>query len=166
MVQNGYAAQHKNHLSEWEELLERVRVVFASLLAALLLMLPIRNSSATTCIAQPPLKPIHRISGVVSSPNGDRVARAKVTVLQAGKDVATQDSDNDGKFSFDRLEAGKYEIRVQIEAFRVAATEVVLARPKAKSDREIAVSISLEGCHSFSLVNSKKFEAGLNPSSS
>jgi len=107
LVQNGYAAQHKNHLSEWEELLERVRVVFASLLAALLLMLPIRNSSATTCIAQPPLKPIHRISGVVFSPSGDRVARAKVTVLQAGKDVATQDSDNDGKFSFDRLEAGK-----------------------------------------------------------
>ena len=95
--------------------------------------------------AQPPLKPIHRISGVVFSPNGDRVARAKVTVLQAGKDVATQDSDNDGKFSFDRLEAGKYEIRVQIEAFRVAATEVVLARPKAKSDREIAVSIRNRG---------------------
>jgi hypothetical protein len=93
--------------------------------------------------------------------NGDRIAKAKITVLQAGKEIAAQESDNDGKFSFDRLEAGKYEIRVQVEPLRVAATEVVLVRPRTKSEREIAVNISLAGCHSFSLVNSKKFEARL-----
>jgi len=133
--------------------------------AAMLLLLPSGLSSATTCIDLPPLKPVHRICGVVFFPNSDRVAKAKVTVLQATKEIAAEETDNDGKFSFDRLEAGKYEMRVCVEPLRVATTQVVLVHPKEKTNQEIAVNISLAGCHSFSVVNSKKFEARLNPAS-
>ena len=140
-----------------------VRAMFAALLVALLFSWPLGAGAANTCIALPPLKPVHRIWGVVFFSSGDRIAKAKISLLQAGKEVATQESDNDGKFSFDRLEPGKYEIRVQFEPLRIAATEVVLVRPEKKTKQEIAVNISLAGCHSFGLVKSKKFEAGLNP---
>ncbi|SRR5260370_12235746 len=146
--------------------MKRVRPIFASLLAVLLLSLPSAISSATTCVGLPPLKPVHSICGVVFFPSGDRIANAKVTVLQAGKEIAVQETDDDGKFSFDHLEAGKYEIRVHVDAVPVAATDVVLVHPEAKSKLEIAVNMMLQGCSSFSLVNTKKFEAGLNPRSS
>jgi len=146
--------------------MKRVRPMFASLLAALFLSLPSTISSATTCVGLPPLRPVHRICGVVFFPSGDRIANAKVTVLQAGKEIALQETDNDGKFSFDHLEAGKYEIRVHVEAVPVVATDLVLVRPQAKPKREIAVNMMPQGCSSFSLVNPKKFEAGLNRHSS
>jgi hypothetical protein len=143
-----------------------VRPIFASLLGALLILLPYAISSATTCVGLQPLKPIHRVWGVVFFPSGDRIANAKVTVLQAGKEIAAQETDNDGKFSFDHLEAGNYQIRVHIEAVPLAATDVILVHPEAKPKREIAVSMMPQGCSSFSLVDPKKFEAGLNPHSS
>src|SRR5690348_13303576 len=146
--------------------MKRVHLIFASLLAPLLFSLPSAISSAATCVGLAPLKPVQRICGVVFFPSGDRVANAKVTVLQAGKEIVTQNTDKDGKFSFNHLEAGNYELRVHVEAVPVAATGVVLVHPEAKPKREIAVSMMPQGCSSFSLVNVKKFEAGLNPHSS
>ena len=137
-----------------------------SLLAALLLSLPSTISSSTTCVELPPLKPVHCICGVVFFPSGDRIANAKVTVLQAGKEIAVQETDRDGKFSFEHVEAGSYQIRVHVEAVPVAATNVLLVHPEAKPKREIAVSMMPQGCSSFSLVDPKKFESGLNPHSS
>ncbi len=143
--------------------MRHVRAVIAALGAAVLLLLSPSLSLATTCIDLPPLKPVHRICGVVYFPNGDQIAKAQVTVLQAAKEIAAEETDNYGKFSFDHLEAGNYEIRVHVQALRVASTQVVLVHPKEKTEQEIAVDISLAGCHSFSLVNSKKFETKLNP---
>jgi hypothetical protein len=146
------------------EIMERVRLLFASFIAALLLSLPYGAFSATTCIGLPPLKPIHSICGVVFFPSGDRIANAKVTVLQAGKEIAVQQTGDDGKFSFDQFNAGTYQLRVLVNAVPVAATQVVLVHPESKPKREIAVSMMPQGCPSFSLVDSKEFEAGLNPS--
>ena len=136
----------------------------ASFLAALLLALPGAVSSATTCVEQP-LKPLHRICGVVFFLSGDRIANAKVSVLQAGKEISVQQTDVEGNFSFDQLKPGDYELRVRVEGVGSAATQVVLVHPGAKSTKEIAVHMTPNGvCSWFSLVNSKKFEAGLNPS--
>jgi|SRR5437660_6092447 len=113
--------------------MKRVRPIFASLLAALLLSLPPAICCPTTCVGLPPLKPVHSICRVVFFPSGDRIANAKVTVLQAGKEIAVQETDNDGKFSFDHLEAGKYEIRVRVEAAPVVATDVVPGETQARN---------------------------------
>ncbi len=149
-----------------EELMKLSRHILVLLLTTSLIWPLSANSSATTCVAVPPLKPIHRICGVVFFPSGDRTANAKVTVLQAGKEIAVQQTTNDGKFSFDHLEAGDYEIRIQVNAIPLAATKVVLVHPEVKPKREIAVSMMTQGCSSFSLVDPEKFENGLNPSSS
>jgi hypothetical protein len=134
------------------------------ILAALLLALPGAVSSATTCVELQPLQPLHHICGVVFFLSGDRIANAKVSVLQAGKEICVQQTDVEGKFSFDQLKPGEYELRVRVEGVGTAATHVVLVHPGARSTREIAVHIPPNGvCSWFSLVNSEKFEAGLNP---
>jgi hypothetical protein len=146
--------------------MKRVRPIFTPLFVTSLLLLPSAISCSTTCVGLPPLRPVHCICGVVFFPTGDRITNVKVTVLQAGKEIALQETDHDGKFFFDRLEAGNYHIQVHVEAVPVAATDVILVHPEAKPKREIAVRMMPQGCSSFSLVNLKKFETGLNPHSS
>jgi uncharacterized protein (DUF2141 family) len=141
------------------QFMERLRASLVSVVIGALLSLPAETSPATTCVALPPLKPIHCICGVVFFPSGDRISNAKVTVLQANKEIAVQQTDKDGKFSFEQLKAGKYEIRIWAEHIGSASSQVVLVHPRAKPNRELAVNMSLSGvCSSISLVDSKQFE--------
>jgi hypothetical protein len=140
-----------------------IRAIAVSSVSLTFFLLLVKYSSATTCIELPPLKPVHSICGVVFFPNGDRIANANVAVLQRGNEIAAQQTSNDGKFSFDHLVEGKYKIQVRVEAVRMASTEVILIQPKVTPKQEIAVNMSLQGCSSFSIVNSRKFEAKLNP---
>jgi hypothetical protein len=117
----------------------------------------------------PPLKPLHRICGVVFFPSGDRIANATVSVLEGDKEIAAKKTDDDGKFSFDQLKAGHYELRIRVDGVPgIASTKVVLTRVNIKSKQEIAVNIFLRiaNCSSFSLVDTKKFEVGVNPNNS
>lgn len=137
---------------------------WALFLAALLLMVPSASLAATTCVGMPPLKTLHRVCGVVFFASGDRIANANVSVLEGDKEIAVQETDDHGKFSFDQLKPGNYELRIRVHGIPgIAGTRVVLARPNAKSKKEIAVNISVTvaNCSSFSLVDAKHFEAGL-----
>jgi uncharacterized protein (DUF2141 family) len=139
------------------KVMPRVQAFFAFAALGLLFSVSGVASPVTTCVAQPPLKPIHRICGVVFFPSGDRISNAKVTVLQEDKEITAQQTDKDGKFSFDGLKAGRYEIRVWTENGGAYA-QVILTRPATKAKRELAVNINLSGsCSSISLVKSKQF---------
>jgi carboxypeptidase family protein len=120
--------------------------------------LSLLNSAAlaTTCFAPPPFKPIRRICGVVFFRSGDKISNAQVLVLQGDKEIAAQQTNPDGKFLFEGLKAGNYEIRVRVEGFGDAYSKIVLAHPEKKTNRELAVNISPSGsCSSISLVKSK-----------
>jgi Carboxypeptidase regulatory-like domain len=136
--------------------MERVNPFFASVLVGVLLLLPSATFSATTCVDVPLRKPIHKICGFVYFPSGDRITNAEVTVLQAGNEIALQRTSQDGKFSFEQLRPGKYEIRVRVEHFVDAHSQVIVVNPKAQPKEELAVSISLSGaCSNISLVHTK-----------
>jgi hypothetical protein len=138
--------------------MERVRPHFTIFIATLLLLFSPAVSTATTCVELRPLKPIHLIRGVVFFLSGDRIANAKVTVLQAGKEIAVQETDKDGKFSFEQLKPGNYEVRVSVKGVGGAYSQVVLVHPEAKAKRELAVGMTPSGvCSSIWLVNSKQF---------
>jgi hypothetical protein len=141
--------------------MKRAGLPLVSLLVILLSLTP--AISSTTCVGLPLLKPVHRICGVVFLPSGDRIANAKVTVAQGEKEVAVQETNENGEFSFAGLKSGKYEIRVEVKTLPLAAARLVLVDPEAKPKQEIAVNMSLNGCSTFSLVNPRKFEARANP---
>jgi hypothetical protein len=128
-------------------------------IAGVLLSMPTGAPSATTCVELPPLKPIHRIFGVVHFTSGDRISNANVTVLQGDREIAAQRTDNDGKFSFEGLMAGNYEMRVRVEGVGAVYAKIVLIRPEANSKRELAVTMTPDGvCSWISLVNPKRFK--------
>jgi hypothetical protein len=141
------------------EFMESVRGILALTIAGVLLSMPTAAPSANTCVELPPLRPIHRIFGVVLFTSGDRISNANVTALQGDKEIAAQRSDNDGKFSFEGLMAGNYEMRVRVGGIGAVHTKIVLIRPEAKSKRELAVTMTLNGvCSWISLVNPKRLK--------
>ena len=88
------------------------------------------------------------------------------TVLQAGKEIATQQTGKDGMFSFESLKVGNDEIRVRAETLGDAYSQIVLTRPQSKSKRDLAVNMHPGSCSSISLVSSKQLETELNPTDS
>ena len=148
------------------ECMMRSLPLLAAFLTAHLLAFPRAIPSATTCVEMPPLKPLHRVWGVVFFPSGDRAANARVSVLHGGREIAVQNTDDHGRFAFDQLKPGKYELHILVEGVPgIATAKVVLTHPNTKSRQEIAVSISLTvaNCSGFSLVETKSFEARLKP---
>jgi hypothetical protein len=136
-----------------------VRALLAFTIAGVLLSMPTGAPSANTCVDLPPLEPIHRIFGVVLFTSGDRISNANVTVLQGDKEIAAQRTDKDGKFSFEGLMAGNYEMRVRVEGVGAAHAKIVLIRPDAKSKRELAVTMTPNGvCSAILLVDPKRLK--------
>jgi hypothetical protein len=147
------------------ECMKQTRPVLAASLAALSLA-PRAMHSAMTCVEMPPLKPLHRVCGVVFLSDGERTPNATVSVLHEDKKIAVQKTDDNGNFAFDHLKPGKYELRFLVaDVPGMASTKVVLASPNPKSTQEIAVGINIQlaNCSSFSLVETKPFEATLKP---
>lgn len=142
-----------------KRMVEHVYGYIAAVTMALVIAWP---SFATTCVALPPLEHVERIRGVVFFTSGDRIGKAKVTVLMDGREIAEQATDTDGKFVFGELKAGAYEIRVQVQKLPIATTKVLIDHPEPKPKREIAVNIAVHGCSSFSLVDPKELEPDLN----
>jgi hypothetical protein len=128
-----------------------------AIIVGFLLFLPSDISYATECLALPPLKPIHHVCGFVSDPSGAHVADAKVTILKDGNEVATMQSDAEGRFAFEGLKAGKYDMRVDAKGFVTAVSSVVLVKPGAGCKKELSVSLGLGmSCSVITLGKSKK----------
>jgi hypothetical protein len=131
-----------------------------AIIVGLLLLLPAETIHATTCIALPPLKPIHHICGFVNNQLGEPIPNAKVTVLQNGSEIVTLQTSTDGRFSFEQLKAGHYDIQVKANGYLSAFSSIILVKPEiTKCRRELDVLLSVGmGCSGISLVKPKKIK--------
>jgi hypothetical protein len=128
-----------------------------AIIIVFLLFCPSDISSATECIALPPLKGIHHVCGFVSDPSGASVADAKVTVLKDGNEVATMQSGADGRFAFEELKAGKYDMRVDAKGFVTAVSSIVLVTPGGGCKKELDVLLGVGmSCSIITLGKPKK----------
>ena len=83
-----------------------------------------------------------RLAGVVSDPMGAVIPAAKIEVYRAGKKlpVAEALSDSEGRFSFDRLPEGVYEIRLSgVSGFK----KHIIQNVEIKADRETSTEAML-----------------------
>ncbi len=58
-------------------------------------------------------------------------------------ELASVQTTEDGKFSFEQLEAGNYDIRVQADHYNSAQSPIVLAKPAMKCKRGLQVSLAV-----------------------
>jgi hypothetical protein len=117
-----------------------------SLIAWILLLLLAGPSWGNECFAPPPLKPIHRVCGIVINLLGEPLSDAKVTVLQDGREIASRQTSKDGKFSFEQLPAGNYDIKVVAHDYLSANFSIVIARSAVKCKRALQVLLAVGSC--------------------
>jgi hypothetical protein len=70
-----------------------------------------------------------------------------VAVLKGTTELASLQTGPDGKFSFEHLEAGNYEIRAEAEHYQTTRSAVVLRNPAKKPKRVLQVVLAFGmGC--------------------
>jgi hypothetical protein len=76
----------------------------------------------------------------------EQIPNATVTVRRGGVQLATVQTGSDGRFSFESLEAGNYEVRVDAPGYITAQDSIVIVRPATKCNRGLLVSLNLMAC--------------------
>ena len=117
----------------------------ATRLGGFFLLLSVGVAFADSCIDMP-LKPVRHVCGIVSNQIDERIPNAKLTLLKDGMELTTIQSDSKGKFEFGRLEAGRYELRVEFDGYHTIRSPIVIVRPTTHCDRELEVRLPLLTC--------------------
>jgi hypothetical protein len=147
--------------------METVRIVLAVIMAGLLLPTvtgPLR-ASEVVCI-RTPLKPVHHICGIIIDLSGAPIAHAKVAILKDETELAGVETGEDGKFSFEELEAGNYDFQARGIGFVTFRFPIVLVRPSKQCKRALEVKLTTggENCSGARLVKPKEVERRLHVS--
>jgi 3-dehydroquinate synthase class II len=85
---------------------------------------------------------------------GEPIPNAKVTILKGVTELASVQTNDDGKFSFEQLEAGNYDIQVQADSFKSIQSSIVLVKPVTKCKRTLLVTLAVGmSCSSVGLAS-------------
>ena len=77
------------------------------------------------------------IRGTVEGPRGARLAEAKVTLFQEGREVVSYITDQQGGFFFDRLNPGTYHLQAVLAPYLPSIQEIVLG----EEERQVVVHL-------------------------
>jgi hypothetical protein len=134
---------------------ERARIALVFMIANI--FAPFLGVSQAGECRMEPIKPIHCVRGIVIDPSGGRISNARVTILRGGTGIVSMRTYADGKFSFDRLEAGDYEIQVEANSFKTARSSIVVVAPvsKCKWVMQVILGFGMECDTGIAMVRSK-----------
>ena len=84
---------------------------------------------------------------------GEPIPNAKVAILRGARELVSVQTSEDGKFSFEQLEAGNYEIRVEADHYNSVQSPFILVKPKTKCKRALQVILAAGmSCSSVGLI--------------
>jgi hypothetical protein len=110
-------------------------------IAGFLMLLSATSSSATTCVVTP-LKPVRHVCGIVINQAGERIPNARLTLLQGKAELVTVVTGADGKFEFEALEVGNYELRaLGDDVYLAVQSPIRIVRPTAKCKQRLQVML-------------------------
>jgi Carboxypeptidase regulatory-like domain len=107
----------------------------ACLLAAFLL-LPTAHANEAICKPQK-VKKVSRLCVVAIDPSGAPVAGVHLQVFDGEKEIAEGLTASDGRFSFDSLRAGSYQVKVHADGFKDDAFPIVVTNSSKKCKRAV-----------------------------
>ena len=116
----------------------RARIAVAFMIANILVPFLGGVSQAGEC-RMVPIKPIQCVRGNVIDLSGGRISNARVTILRGETEIVSVRTNADGKFSFERLEPGDYEIQVEANSFNTLRSLIVVVASASKCKRALQV---------------------------
>src|SRR5580704_11098902 len=136
---------------------ERAHTALALMIASIFVLFLCGVSQAGEC-RMVPIKRIQCVRGTVVDGSGARISNARVTILRGGTEIVSTRTNADGKFSFERLEAGDYEIQVKTNSFNTARSPIVVVAPtrKCKWTLQIVLGFGVECDTGITAVKSRR----------
>ena len=134
--------------------LTRLQAICATAVVGFL-VLPAGSPGTAEICKELHLKPLHCVCGTLINELGEPVAYATVTVLTDAAERAAVKTGDDGKFSFDELTPGSYELQVQAAGFRSYRFPIVVVKQESKCKRALEIRLTLgypENCTGVRLV--------------
>jgi|SRR5271166_3643392 len=119
-----------------------MRIALASAIAGMILVVSTGTAAANVCVTKR-IKSLARTCGSVIDAVGEPIPNAKVTILKDGTEVAETQTDDGGKFSFETLKEGTYEIRVRANGFQTFGFRIVAVKPARKCKRTLRITLSV-----------------------
>jgi hypothetical protein len=126
-----------------------VRLRSVSLMSACAIAFAI-PATCTTCVRIAQKIKVRQFCGIVIDPTGAGLPHATLRVMKRGEPASTNtaQSDDNGNFSFGRLEKGTYEFQSDVQGFIPAVDEFEISRPVSnvsRCTRILYVYMSLSG---------------------
>jgi len=100
------------------------------------------------CFEQMRLKPLHCVCGKFTDMLNEPVAAVTVIAFRDGKEVARTTSGQDGRFRFEVLKPGSYELRADPLGYREFRCPIVVSTPGTKCKRRLTIFLDASGLES------------------
>ena len=114
-------------------------VVWPLFIAAICLI----GKQGLLCAQQSPIKQTGNIAGVVRDPMGAVVRGAKVAVKNlASGATSSRETNAEGRFSFQRLEAGRYDATVAVSGFEIAEIREIAVTAGKETVADVTLHIA------------------------
>lgn len=97
--------------------MKKRRSVLAILIAGAFFVLAYRSGADTICLKVRPV-PVRCVRGTILDESGGPVSHATVTILREGNVVASVQTDGDGRFEFQGVKIGNYDLRAEHPSFK------------------------------------------------
>jgi hypothetical protein len=107
-------------------------------LLAALLLLPAAHANEAVCKPQK-VKKLSRLCAVVIDQSGAPVAGVQLLVFDGEKKIAEGITASGGRFSFDSLKPGSYQVKVHGNGFQDDAFPIVVTNSAKKCNRSVQI---------------------------
>lgn len=118
--------------------MKTVSRVIALLLLAATWVTP---SVADVCVYKPPR--VRHVAGRVVDSSGRPISSVNIAIIQGGESVASAMTDDNGKFRFDSLKEGAYELAATANGFQSARYKFLLRRPSEHWNRSLQIELAV-----------------------
>ncbi|WP_348261638.1 carboxypeptidase-like regulatory domain-containing protein [Telmatobacter sp. DSM 110680] len=96
---------------------------------------------ADVCVYKPPN--VRHVAGIVVDSTGQAIPSVKIAISRRGESVATATTDASGRFRFDSLKQGDYELAATAVGFQSAHYKVLLNHPSLHWGRSLQIELAI-----------------------
>ena len=115
-----------------------------ALLASLLLALQFATADV---VVTKPLKPVRCVCGQFIYSTGEHIPEVLVTLFKEGVEIAREKSNSDGRFRFDDLKPGSYQLKAEMRGFVPFRSPIVVQKPRNKCKRGLTILLDVQPLH-------------------
>jgi Carboxypeptidase regulatory-like domain len=128
-------------------------------IALLILFVCALSGRADVCVYKP--LNVRQVWGFIVDPSGSPISGVNVRVLQDGKPSESAITDQKGRFKFESLKDGEYEVDATAPGFQYARYKLTLRNSTHSWNRSLRIELAVGGIHCGGSITETKQVFGM-----